>query len=765
MADDNQDFIISVQTAPTVSSPARSPSHNGSFNKPTPAPPIREPNYDHNVFMSSAQMEALMDLISHSDAVIHTSSHEDTDPPTLDAGDEGETNSLSNISWDTEDTRSAAPAVPPLQENEDAEPDSTEMRTLPRFTTLYFEEVQQNREKPSNQPRKQRQPKRPNATPSPNLPKKVAQKAIATQQKQKLAKSDSMGHASNTNISITADFCSLCDKQLPQPVQTQTIQIRKLKPRFLREIRRLHPLKPLPANARICIKDLHAVLETRIEMLLEEDQNQLAQLLEEAMKSIGEYEQQEPVWQKQFEVGASFGERAADSVAKFGGSWNFIGALIGFLAFWIGTNLILGKFAPDAAWDPFPFILLNLFLSSIASLQAPFIMMSQNRQSQIDRTQNSYISKIILRAEHQVRHVNAKVDHLLSHQWKRLLEIQEIEVSLLQGLQIQSRKLQETSMELGTPISKIPGAISRPSTWVVEIIRDDHARALLSLAYGAGKPEKKLMFSHWHTEGEGFPGVVSNVKVELKGVGLVKRITYSIKFEDVKATLDDILSGEGTVALRNDFDSKDLVQTGKIATVTIHRKDSKPVTYANGDLPPRYKSNFENYKRADRVSEFWKLPITQLIISYIPTYQGAALSLKANQTVRRIRVDFAQAVGFKSASLFRRMIPGALPVIQSNKTVQESSSSQYEIHDPLGHLRAITGPRPFTDEIWKKVATASWDDASSQQQQQPDSQTSSSVSLEAGPITVTLEEELKGPATYVFICDETKVAFHAIIEE
>jgi hypothetical protein len=208
-------------------------------------------------------------------------------------------------------------------------------------------------------------------------------------------------------------------------------------------------------------------------------------------------------------------------------------------------NLILGNVSSDIAWDPYPFILLNLFLSTIAALQAPVIMMSQNRQAQRDRLQNDYISKIILRAEHQTRHVNAKVDHLITNQWKRLLEIQEIQADLLQI------SLQQQQTSRFRPYVKSQSFVDQESIWKCELIPDEHALTLIRSLKPFGAMDQ-WVFSHWHSSGDNFTGHVKNVRLECSD-DLVRGIHYVMSFSDPSATLDDILSGEGVVTLRNDF--------------------------------------------------------------------------------------------------------------------------------------------------------------------------------------------------------------------
>jgi uncharacterized membrane protein len=120
----------------------------------------------------------------------------------------------------------------------------------------------------------------------------------------------------------------------------------------------------------------------------------------------------------------------ADKVAEFGGSWRFI-IIFGFiLLIWVAVNSI----ALSGHFDPYPFILLNLVLSCIAALQAPVIMMSQNRQEAKDRLRSEHDYQVNLKAELEIRHINSKIDMLLTHQWHRLLEIQQIQTELIEEL-------------------------------------------------------------------------------------------------------------------------------------------------------------------------------------------------------------------------------------------------------------------------------------------------------------------------------------------
>lgn len=125
------------------------------------------------------------------------------------------------------------------------------------------------------------------------------------------------------------------------------------------------------------------------------------------------------------------GQRISDQVARFGGSWTFIITFSIILAVWIAYNCIVPT---SAQFDPYPFILMNLVLSSVAALQAPIIMMSQNRQEEKDRinAENDYM--VNLKAELEVRSLHQKVDLLLEEQIKTLFEIQARQVDLLNKL-------------------------------------------------------------------------------------------------------------------------------------------------------------------------------------------------------------------------------------------------------------------------------------------------------------------------------------------
>lgn len=135
----------------------------------------------------------------------------------------------------------------------------------------------------------------------------------------------------------------------------------------------------------------------------------------------------EPIIENQL----SIGQRAADNIAEFGGSWKFIISFFAMLVIWIVMNVcFLGKHP----FDPYPFILLNLILSCLAAIQAPIIMMSQNRLEQKDRLRSENDYKINLKAELEIKLLQEKIDHLTFTQNKRMLEVQQIEIEYLEDI-------------------------------------------------------------------------------------------------------------------------------------------------------------------------------------------------------------------------------------------------------------------------------------------------------------------------------------------
>ncbi len=127
------------------------------------------------------------------------------------------------------------------------------------------------------------------------------------------------------------------------------------------------------------------------------------------------------------------GQRAADAVARFGGSWTFVGLFVTAMLLWVGTNALL-LLRQGSSFDPYPYILLNLFLSMLAAIQAPVILMSQNRQSEKDRRSLEHDYEVNLKAELEIMLLHDKFDLLREKQWQELLAIQQQQLALLAAL-------------------------------------------------------------------------------------------------------------------------------------------------------------------------------------------------------------------------------------------------------------------------------------------------------------------------------------------
>jgi uncharacterized membrane protein len=185
----------------------------------------------------------------------------------------------------------------------------------------------------------------------------------------------------------------------------------------------------------ICSDDLQKFRHEHVQELLEAEKGELTTLEKEVLESLRQQETLSRDPEVELQTGLTKGQRLADRIAALGGSWRFITSFMTVLFVWIVTNTVVLVSRP---FDPYPFILLNLVLSCVAAIQAPVIMMSQNRQEARDRLHARRDYQVNLKAELEIRHLHQKLDHLLSHQWERLVEIQEIQMELIN--EVRSRK-------------------------------------------------------------------------------------------------------------------------------------------------------------------------------------------------------------------------------------------------------------------------------------------------------------------------------------
>jgi uncharacterized membrane protein len=226
--------------------------------------------------------------------------------------------------------------------------------------------------------------------------------------------------------------CAITGATLPMDELTP---LALLRPQMAGRIQADHP--DLPRDALLSHAIVAEYRGRTVEELLREERGEITRLEQDVIDSLARHE---TVARNVDTIAAdrrTLGDRWADTVAEFGGSWTFIGIFAGVLVVWMAVNIAEGA---ARAFDPYPFILLNLVLSSLAAVQAPVIMMSQRRQESKDRlrAQNDY--QVNLKAELEIRHLHEKLDHILTRQWDRLAEIQRIQIELLEELSDAGRR-------------------------------------------------------------------------------------------------------------------------------------------------------------------------------------------------------------------------------------------------------------------------------------------------------------------------------------
>jgi uncharacterized membrane protein len=222
---------------------------------------------------------------------------------------------------------------------------------------------------------------------------------------------------------LTNHVCQICGRR---PPVVELVMAHLVRPVVIDVIKQSHP--EWSENGFICIDDLNRFRYEYVRTLVEAEKGELSELEKEVLDSIVENEILSTHVDQEFESHLTVGQRLSDLIAKFGGSWTFIIFFGCVLVSWVAINSIALIFKP---FDPYPFIFLNLLLSCLAAIQAPIIMMSQNRQEAKDRVRSAHDYQINLKAELEIRQIHQKLDHLLSHQWERLVEIQEVQLELL----------------------------------------------------------------------------------------------------------------------------------------------------------------------------------------------------------------------------------------------------------------------------------------------------------------------------------------------
>lgn len=203
---------------------------------------------------------------------------------------------------------------------------------------------------------------------------------------------------------------------------------------ILELIQKEHP--EFTENHFLSIGELNDYREKYLSNMMEEQLGELSSLDKTVLESLSDKtllsDQLEDVTSKD-----TLGQRVADKVASFGGSWVFIISFMTFLLLWIFLNAF---FLLNKGFDPYPFILLNLILSCLAALQAPVIMMSQNRQEEKDRERAKKDYMINLKSEVEIRLLHEKIDHLIIHQQQELLEMQKIQMDTMKDFLLKHKE-------------------------------------------------------------------------------------------------------------------------------------------------------------------------------------------------------------------------------------------------------------------------------------------------------------------------------------
>jgi uncharacterized membrane protein len=183
-------------------------------------------------------------------------------------------------------------------------------------------------------------------------------------------------------------------------------------------------------NDAISVQELNVYREKYISKFLQTEISQLSKLEKDVVRSLGDDTSFVAKVEEEVDT-RNYGQIVADKVAAFGGSWTFIIAFFVFISIWIGSNVFIFM---NKEFDPYPFILLNLILSCVAALQAPVIMMSQNRQEEKDRERAKKDYMINLKSELEIRMLDDKIDHLVMHQQQELIEIQKVQIEMMNDI-------------------------------------------------------------------------------------------------------------------------------------------------------------------------------------------------------------------------------------------------------------------------------------------------------------------------------------------
>jgi uncharacterized membrane protein len=218
--------------------------------------------------------------------------------------------------------------------------------------------------------------------------------------------------------------CAITGRQLPKK---DLIRLDELRPTLADRIRADHA--GLTDEAPIARSEVNRYRNLYVEEILRQEHGEFTELDRQVVESIANQDTIAENVEDEFLGKRTLGQRLSDGLASFGGSWIFLSSFGAFLLVWMAISVAMGE---SKSFDPYPFILLNLVLSCLAAIQAPIIMMSQKRQEAKDRMRSRNDYQVNLKAELEIRHLHEKLDHLITKQWQRLAEIQQIQLEIMQ---------------------------------------------------------------------------------------------------------------------------------------------------------------------------------------------------------------------------------------------------------------------------------------------------------------------------------------------
>lgn len=209
------------------------------------------------------------------------------------------------------------------------------------------------------------------------------------------------------------------------------VSCKNIRVTVLNLIKKDHP--NIDTKDAIATEELNVYREIYISKFLQTEVGELTELHKDVIKSISQDDTSfvKKIEEEENDDTRNLGQVIADKVASFGGSWTFIISFFIFILVWISSNVFI---LLNKGFDPYPFILLNLILSCLAALQAPVIMMSQNRQEEKDRERAKKDYMINLKSELEIRLLDDKLDHLIMHQQQELIEIQKVQIEMMNDI-------------------------------------------------------------------------------------------------------------------------------------------------------------------------------------------------------------------------------------------------------------------------------------------------------------------------------------------